>query len=221
MDSKHKIVNLPDEEWRDVVGFEGLYCVSNMGRCASLRSGEMRLINPRKNPAGYMRIAIHVRPMNKQFMVHRLVAETFIPNPNNLPFVNHKDENTSNNSVDNLEWCDRRYNNTYGTALSRAHETRKKNGHARTVYQYDLDGNYIAEYSSAYKAFQETGVNKAVLYGCLVGDKISAGGFFFVRDKSEIPQRIEKMKKGWNKVRYYHDVLPQYGVTQKVYGFKA
>lgn len=180
------------EEWRDVVGFEGLYKVSNLGRVMSLRKTTPMILNPQVTQKGYLRIAIHIRPVAGHYLVHRWVAEAFIPNPNNLPFINHKDENPSNNSVENLEWCDRLYNNTYGTALKKAHETRRKNGMARTVYQFDMAGNMVCEYGSAYKASKETGINICTIYACMLGKvSRSAGGYIFLRKKEEIVERLK------------------------------
>ena len=117
------------EEWKDVKGYEGLYQVSNLGRVRSLdayvKSGRSttgyrfrkgRILSLRQSDRGYMYVVFGDR---KGFQVHRLVALAFIPNPNNLPIINHKDENPSNNTVTNLEWCSHSYNNTYGTAPER------------------------------------------------------------------------------------------------------
>ena len=111
------------ETWKPITGYEGLYEVSNLGNVASLNykgKGVRRVLKQSKNTHGYPQVVLKPRGEKcKCFMTHRLVAKGFIPNPNNLPFVNHEDETRDNNNVDNLEWCTRRYNNTYGTARER------------------------------------------------------------------------------------------------------
>ena len=107
---------LPDEEWRDVVGYEGLYQVSNLGRVKSLsrrivyKDGReynypSKVLKNQKISTGYIGVMLYGVDGNKQYFVHRLVAETFIPNPNNLSDVNHKDGCKTNNILSNLEWC--------------------------------------------------------------------------------------------------------------------
>ena len=111
----------PQEQFLDVKGYEGHYLVSNLGRVISLRNkGGLRKeplvvkswINGH-NKKGYNAVCLYKDGKTKQVTIHRLVAEAFIPNPNNLPEVNHKDKNKRNNSADNLEWCDRKYNVNY------------------------------------------------------------------------------------------------------------
>ena len=113
------------EEWRDVVGYEGLYMVSNCGRVKSLKFSngkreKIMKLSDRGN--GYLRVSLSKDGESKHYNVHRLAAIAFIPNPDNLPYVNHKDECKTNNNVDNLEWCTVEYNNTYGTARERQAE---------------------------------------------------------------------------------------------------
>ena len=113
------------EIWKDIVGYEGLYQVSNKGRIKALsrlrKNGRFRKEYILKNhdyKDGYQKITLCDDSMrSKRFFVHRLVAISFIDNPHNLPCVNHKDENPSNNDANNLEWCTRKYNNTYGHRL--------------------------------------------------------------------------------------------------------
>lgn len=140
-----------DEIWKDVKGYEGLYQVSNLGRVKSFRESS-KFGNPKEfylKPtminSGYHTVTLYLKDRTRRkFQVHRLVAETFIPNPENLPCVNHKDENKLNNIVSNLEWCTYQYNNNYGTAKKRAIDTKSK-----PIYQKTLDGVLIAKYRSA------------------------------------------------------------------------
>ena len=129
-----------NEEWRPVVGYEGLYEVSSYGRVRSLdwfivdslgykRLHKGKVLSPAKDKNGYLKVNLHCNGKHNIIRVHRLVAQAFIPNPDNLPQVNHKDENPSNDNVDNLEWCDQKYNINFGTARIRGKETAIKNGY--------------------------------------------------------------------------------------------
>lgn len=119
------------EIWKDVTGYEGLYQVSNFGNVKSCRRTIVRknrsygyneypvsekILTPVNQGNGYYRVRLQKGVDSKFKLVHRLVAEAFIPNPGNLPCVNHKDENPSNNSMNNLEWCTYYYNNHYGNS---------------------------------------------------------------------------------------------------------
>ena len=103
-----------EEIFKDIKGYEGLYQVSNFGNVKSLdyrHTGKERLLKQAIDKHSYHRICLWSYGEPKWFSIHRLVAESFIPNPDNLPCVNHKDENKHNNHVDNLEWCTYEYNN--------------------------------------------------------------------------------------------------------------
>lgn len=97
------------EEWKEVNGYEGLYWISNLGR---IKNKHGRILKPATRN-GYYRVYLKTR----WYPVHRLVAEAFINNPDDLPEVNHKDLDKSNNCVDNLEWCSRKYNVNYGESI--------------------------------------------------------------------------------------------------------
>lgn len=99
------------EIWKDIKGYEGLYQISNFGNVKSVKKKIIR--KPSSIPKGYLRIGLFKGGKTKFFYPHRLVAEAFIPNPNNLPCINHKDNNTKNNRMENLEWCTYKYNNSY------------------------------------------------------------------------------------------------------------
>ena len=101
------------EVWKDIKGYEGLYQISNTGKVKGLKRN--KVLKPILQRSGYY----YVDLQRKRRLVHRLVAEAFIDNPDNLPEVNHKDENKLNNSVENLEWCDSKYNANYGTRNKR------------------------------------------------------------------------------------------------------
>ena len=109
--------NITEEIWKDIPGYEGLYQVSNFGRVKSLRKAIIMSI--RINKKGYSTIGLSKNGVFNRKSIHRLVAEAFIPNPDNLPQVNHKDEVKTNNCVENLEWCDNYYNLMYGTGNDR------------------------------------------------------------------------------------------------------
>ena len=128
---------MTEEIWRPIVGYEGLYEVSSYGRVRSLdrydnknhfRKGLIMKQNDSGNGRGYMSVILCLNGKIKKYLVHRLVAQAFIPNPDNLPEVNHKDENPGNNNVTNLEWCDHSYNINYGTRKDKVRESQLKSG---------------------------------------------------------------------------------------------
>ena len=113
------------EIWKDIKGYEKLYQVSNLGNVRRIKfinnrtqKDKIKMLKLIKDKKGYLKINLWKNNKSKMFLVHRIVAETFILNPNNLPQVNHKDENKSNNCVENLEWCSKKYNNNYGNRLN-------------------------------------------------------------------------------------------------------
>lgn len=131
-----------EEEWRPVKGFENLYEVSNLGRVKSLarfiintsKLGKKykqfckeKILKPASDTNGYLLVDLHKNCKSYKKRVHRIVAEAFIPNPDNKPCVNHKSERKHENNVENLEWASYQYNNAYGTARERSKETFVKN----------------------------------------------------------------------------------------------
>lgn len=122
------------EMWRPIKGYEGLYEISNQGRVKSLTRYCMsfgyrktllkeKIMKPSRSPSGYFQVGLSKNGKRRHFFIHRLVATTFISNPNNYLCINHKDEVKTNNCVNNLEWCTTKYNNNYGTARKRAKRT--------------------------------------------------------------------------------------------------
>lgn len=142
---------LPKQCWKDIPGFEGKYQVSNTGRIRSLnyrRTGKTRVLKQATNKDGYKVIGLIKNGKYKTYFIHRLVALAFIPNPNNYPMINHKDENKTNNTVENLEWMSHKDNCNYGTRNKRVSEGMKgKNG--KPILMFTLDGEYIRRFDCA------------------------------------------------------------------------
>lgn len=173
------------EIWKDIEGYEELYQVSNLGRVKSLdrkiwngkalfmKNG--KILKP-KTATNYNRVQLS----GKDYYIHRLVAEAFIPNPNNLPQINHIDENTRNNKVDNLEWCTCKYNNNYGTKIER--QAKKVRGvmiNNKPIEQVDLNGKLIKKYNSALQAGKETNIDNSSICKVANGKLSKAGGFLW------------------------------------------
>ena len=171
-----------EEIWKDVVGYEGLYQVSNLGRVKSLSHhcvvgwadfmSKEKILKQSTNNGGYKYVWLHKDGSKKIFKIHRLVAIAFIPNPNGFKCINHRDENRENNCVFNLEWCTHSYNNSYGT---RVDKFRKKMG--KVVLQYTKDGEFVKEWICMRVAERTTGI-KSIGAVCN-GERKSAGGFIW------------------------------------------
>ena len=164
------------EEWKAIPGYEE-YQVSTLGRVKRLayyknvcggskQYCKERILKPQTRKRGYQVVMLSKNSKAKSFLVHRLIAMVFIPNPDNLPQVNHKDENTSNNCVNNLEWCNQCYNSNYGTSKYRI-STKLKNGVlSKPVEQYCKNGMFIMEYPSAIEASRVLGLNVSGIISC-------------------------------------------------------
>jgi hypothetical protein len=166
------------EIWKEIPGYNGYYQVSNLGRVKSVdrivlnagfeqyRIG--KILKQTKQTTGYSTVNLCIKNIRKRFLVHRLVAEAFIPNPDNMPHINHKDENKRNNRVDNLEWCDPKYNNNYGTFNERVSESKKK-----PVVCVELN----ISFDSQGEAAKKIGVSQACIsYSCNNPNR-KAGGY--------------------------------------------
>lgn len=157
------------EIWKQ---FETNYAISNLGHIKNVNTS--RILKLRKSHNGYLKTNISVNGKIKTIFIHRLVAETFIPNPGNLLQVNHKDENKTNNCVNNLEWCDAKYNRNYGTATERIMQKRRK-----TVYQYDMSGNLIKQFKSNREASRILNINSGMISQVCNGKRKSYKGFIY------------------------------------------
>ena len=170
------------EIWKDIAGYEGLYQISTLGRVKSFKKWkrancpEEYILKPAPIQSGYHTVMLYKDGSKKKFLVHRLVATAFIPNPDNLPHINHIDEDVSNNRVDNLEWCTPQYNNCYGTARFRAMLAT-----GTPVEQRLINGQLIATYVSTTIAQEITGVSRKEIAACLRGVLKTAGGYIWTK----------------------------------------
>lgn len=156
------------EIWKDIKDYEGLYQISNLGRVKSLHFSKELLLKPRLTGRGYCQIDLQRNKDIKHALVHRLVAEAFIPNPDNLPYVNHKDEDKTNNRVDNLEWCTQLYNIRYGTGLRRR---------VATQYKPVLCVEKGIIYPSQVEAGKQLGMSHRHINDCCKGRRHTTGGY--------------------------------------------
>lgn len=180
-----------EEIWRDIEGYYGYYQVSNFGNVRSLdrylvfngtislRKGKVLTQHTEKK--GYKVVTLSKDNKQKVYKVHRLVAEAFIQNPDNLPQVNHKDEDKTNNCVYNLEFCTQKYNLNYGTRTERMIQSRNGTTKPKSVLQFTKNGEFIKEYPSTCEASRQTGINQSNISACCRGHKRyrHAGGFIW------------------------------------------
>jgi len=174
-------------KWKEIEGYEGLYKVSDTGRVKRMEREVVRKdgavmhykereLKPWSTRKGYQRVELSDADKNrKKFLVHRLVAEQFIPNPDNLEQVNHIDGDKSNNNVENLEWVSN-YEN-YKDALESGY--RPEFTLPKKVGQYDLDGNLIEKYESLSQCAKVFGCRASRIAEVCRGDRNTAYGYKF------------------------------------------
>lgn len=178
------------EIWKDIKGYENKYQISNLGRVKSLEFKNRQATIKREkilkinNSTRYPSIDLMYKGKRKNIPIHRLVAKTFIANPNNYLCVNHKDENKSNNNVENLEWCTHKYNSNYGTCKWRIGIK-----HRKKVLQYDINGNFIKEWESITQISNFYNFSIATISCCCAGKQKKAHGYIwkFKKDSSDLP----------------------------------
>lgn len=221
--------NTKEEIWKDVVGYEGYYRVSNKGRVKSIdrtvigQHGKINLkgkmLSTPKNEDGYECFGLTRDGKAKGAKVHRVVAEAFIPNPNNYPEINHKDEDKANNVVENIEWCDRKYNMNYGTVQERmmshpnrikAHEESKREIVA--VCTKTLKETYFESITKA----DEEGYKRRNIWSAIVGnDATHKGHVWFYSEGYNEHELNKKLKRARGKIVAS---INESGDIVKVYG---
>jgi hypothetical protein len=164
------------EIWYPIEGYEGLYEVSNFGRIKSLgnnKTRKMKILKTVEGRDGYLLVNLSKNGKVKSFQVHRLVAEAFIPNWFDNQEVNHIDEDKKNNHIDNLEWCEHKYNCNYGTRIKRISEKLFK-----SILQYTKSGVFVREWASIIEA-DRNGFNKGNVTSCCRGERKTHKGYIW------------------------------------------
>ena len=193
------------EIWKDVVGYEGLYEISNLGNVRSVK--RTRIIHDKRgrdfeaplpekllstistDKTRYLGVMLYQNGEKKRYLIHRLVAEAFVPNPNGLKEVNHIDENTKNNKADNLEWVTHKQNMNHGTLPERRKHFRVA---TTPIIQYDINGEKIAEYNSIIEASQITGINKSSIESGLSRNGYCRGYFWKYKYSRKSRRKVGK-----------------------------
>lgn len=172
-----------EEQWKDIIGYEELYQISNLGRVKSLNynhTGKEQILKLHKDKGGYLRVDLCKDGKVKNCLIHRLVGNAFIPNDDIFKTqINHKDENKENNNVNNLEYCDMSYNNNYGTHQERCAKARLNHPKlSKKVNQYSKDGKtFIQSFQSAMEIQRQLGFANTHISDCCIGKRKSAYGF--------------------------------------------
>lgn len=195
------IESLPNEEWRDIVGYEGLYQVSNMGRVKGLsrvsnfgkrvKRIPIRILKPTISKRGYYVVGLSKDGKTKNHTIHRILMTSFVPNPENKRAIDHIDTNKLNNSLDNLRWCtDKENSNNEKTKEKNRNNCfrmwknglfdNRNNTHYRKVAQYTKDGEYIKTWDSIIEVEKALGIDRSSISAICLGtnpNRHTAGGY--------------------------------------------
>lgn len=166
------------EIWKPVLGYEGLYEVSNLGRVKSLnwkRTNTHKCLYLKKHNKGYKQVELVKDKSSKMFLVHRLVANAFLDNPFNKTQINHKDYDKTNNNVDNLEWCTNSENMKHSCLRKNDKPKRRK----EKILQFDIDGNFLKLWDDCISIKKEKGFNQTSIFECCENKRKTAYGYLW------------------------------------------
>lgn len=204
-ENQNHVCSLENEIWKPIKGYEGYYEISNLGRVKSIerfvKQGKLnrhvseKLKSESINPYGYPTVTLCKDRRSRSYPIHRLIAEAFIPNPENKPQVDHINTNRKDYSLSNLRWVTSKENsnnektlahcqqNTYTKEVSQRSNFTKKLRKTKTapitVYQYSKDGNFIKEYQSSNDACRQTGISASAIRRVINDNTQSAGGYLW------------------------------------------
>lgn len=166
-----------EEVWKPVVGFEK-YSVSNLGR---IKNPFGKILRPSPNYKGYLHVNLNSEDIkHKHYSVHRAVALAFIPNPDNLSQINHKNHNVQDNRVENLEWCSNEYNQRYS--------------HSKSISQYNIRGVLLREWESISDAQRALDIPSTNISKCCKGTILTLNGYIFLYSGESISERLNMMQ---------------------------
>lgn len=196
------------EEWRTIQDYPD-YMISNLGRVKSLnynKTGKEKILKQGINKDGYCYVDLCKEGERKTFRVHRLVATHFIPNPQILPCVNHKDENKQNNCVSNLEWCTQEYNCNYGKR-----NVKISKANSKPILQFNREGTkIIGKWKSIVQVERELGISNITITKCCKGKRNSARKYKWKYLSDYINEQIQYL----NELKEYRNRL--YDILKKV-----
>lgn len=197
-----------EEVWKIIKDYPN-YIVSNLGR---VKNSKGRILKLCLIKDGYYQLCLSKDGISRHHLIHRLVAEAFIPNPNNYPIINHKDENPSNNCAENLEWCTHKYNMNYGNCNKRRSKSLKgkipwckgkkiTNRKTKMVLQYNLSGILVNVYKSIKEIYETQGFSKGNICQCCNGKNKTAYGYIWKYKDSDLKQNVKpnKLIKKWKR----------------------
>ena len=180
-----------EEIWKDIKGYEGLYQVSNLGRIKSLANNKNKKEKIRKTRIdrnGYEVLCLCKDCKTKTFLVHQLVGKAFVKNPHNYKEINHKDENKLNNYVENLEWCDRKYNINFGERNKKCSiKLKESDFKKKKVFQYDIFGNLLKTWNSVMEMANYFKIKSSTISNICTRRKFFGGKYYlsYVKENKE------------------------------------
>lgn len=170
------------EIWKQIEGYDN-YMVSNLGRVKSLNynhTGKEQVLKPLKHNKNYLMVILYKNGKYKNFKVHRLVAKTFLPNPDNKPCIDHINTNRSDNRVDNLRWVTQKENNNNPlTKEKQVGKIGKLSPNHKPILQFNLNGNFIRRWDCAYDVQMELGFNQSNISSCCREERKTANGYIW------------------------------------------
>ena len=165
------------EIWKDIKEYDGKYQVSNLG---NVRNNKNHILKPSKNRKGYLNVVLYKNNASKTLRIHRLVALTYISNPNKYPQVNHIDGNKENNKVDNLEWCNNSINQKHAFINGLQKDVNGANNpNARKINQYDLNNNFIKQWDCIKDIEDALHIHRSNIWKCCIGKYLKSHNYIW------------------------------------------